>query len=211
MRTAPPATVLPPLPAAGPVAGPVAAPGLPRASGARGVLELTGLAQTLRQLQPPVAYRLSLDSGVEYRNVRHALQCPTAARVDTWLRLLGSLRIRMCAARCAEDLIWPHSGNPVTVVGPGGLGAVRLRRGWSRRTLAQQAGVSVDAVISAEDGRGLVSTLLQVCEALGLQLLLCLPPGHASVESVWQEQAHRCLEEPAQYPAARRRPRGTGR
>jgi len=193
---------------------------LARASGSVTVLTLEELAQRIRVLQPPAAYRLSLDSGVEYKNVRRAFERPLAVRLDTWLRLMRSLRIRMVAAGCAEDVIWPGEQTLLvgfdqaagTLVAPAcatSLRACRIRRGWSRRQLALRAGVSMDAVDSAESGRGVMGKLARVCEPLGLRLLYALPPWHTSLEELWTERAARCLSQPAQYAAPRARGRSS--
>jgi len=189
---------------------------LARASGSVTVLTLEELAQRMRVLQPPAAYRLSLDSGVEYKNVQRAFERPLTVRLATWLRLMRSLRIRMVAAACAEDVIWPgeqtrlvgfdkSAGALVAPACATSLRACRVGRGWSRRQLALRAGVSIDAVDSAERGRGLMGKLARVCDGLGLQLLYALPPWHASLEDLWTERAARCLSQPAQYAAPRPR------
>lgn len=191
-------------------------PGLvARASGSVTVLALEELAARMRALRPPATYRLSLDSGVEYKNVRHALQHPETVRVNTWLKLMRSLRIRTVAAARPEDLIWPGEQTLViafdraacALVRPActmSLRAWRVRRHWSRQQLALLARISVDAVDSLESGRGLIGNLARVCQALELQLLCALPPWHASLEDLWAEQADRCLARPAHYAAWRR-------
>jgi len=183
-----------------------------RASGSVAVLTLDDLVMRLRLLQPPATYRLSLDSGIEYKNVRRALERPMVVRLDTWLKLMRSLRIRTVAAARAEDVIWPGERTLIVVfdrtawslVRPScatSVRALRVHRGWSRRQLSERAGVSIDAVDSIESGRGLMGKLAQVCEALGLHLLCALPPWHASLEELWAEQAARCLARPAHYAA----------
>jgi len=187
-----------------------------RASASVTVLTFEELTRQLRALQPPPAYRLSLDSGVEYKNVRQALANPHATRLETWRKLLHSMRIRMVAARCVEDVIWP--GEQTLLIGFGNEASAlveprrtlslrewRLRAGWSRRALARHAGVAVDTVTSVEDGRGMLCKLARLCHPLGLQLLLALPPAHDCLESLWRERAPRCLDEPAQYPRPQRR------
>jgi len=186
-----------------------------RASGSVTVLSLDEAARAARSLHPPPAYRLSLDSGVEYKNVRRALAQPLGVRVPTWQRILASLGLRMVAAGCVEDVIWP--GTATIVVGfdadaaalaapPGavGLRAYRLAHGWSRRELARRSGVSVEALDSAENGRGDLRRLTRLCETMELRLLVVLPPGHDTLESLWRERSARCLEEPAQYRTRRR-------
>jgi transcriptional regulator with XRE-family HTH domain len=192
---------------------------LERASGSVAVLTLGELAGRLSLLQPPAAYRLSLDSGIEYKNVRRAFEQPRAVRLDTWKKMLRSLRIRLVAAASAEDIIWPGETTRLiafgtdagTLAGAGhavSLRGYRQAAGWSQRELARRAGVGLDAVISLEGGRGMAGTLERVCHAFGLQLLLALPPGHPTLEALWAERAGRCLAEPAQFPPAR--PRHTG-
>ena len=186
------------------------------ASGSVTVLTLEEFVVQLRKLRPPPAYRLSLDSGIEYKNVRLAFEQPFSTRLQTWRKLLNSLRIRMVAARCAEDVIWPgenmllvgFGAEAATLVDPAStrtLRECRFHHGWSRRELAQRAAVSVDTVTSIENSRGLVCTLAQVCQALDLRLFLALPPRHDSLASVWAERAPCCLERPAHYPAPRQR------
>ena len=186
-------------------------PGLvARASGSVTVLTLDHLVVRLRALQPPATYRLSVDSGIEYKNVRRALERPLAIRLDTWLKLMRSLRIRTVAAARAEDVIWPGEHTLVVafdsaayaLVAPTcatSLRACRIRRGLSRRQLALCAGVSIDAVDSVERGRGLLGNLTHVCRALRLDLLCVLPPWHTSLEDLWREQAARCLARPLHY------------
>jgi len=192
-------------------------PGLwARASASATVLTLEDLVERMRGLRPSASYRLSLDSGVEYKNVRHALQRPMTIRLETWLKLMRSLRIRTVAAKRAEDVIWPGEQTLVVafdstagaLIGPGcttSLRACRLRRGWSRRQLALRAGVSVDAIDSLERGRGLLGKLAHVCQALELRLLCALPPWHGSLEELWSEQSARCLARPAHYATRRGR------
>ncbi len=181
-----------------------------RASGSVTVLALEDLVARLCLLRPPATYRLSLDSGIEYKNVRRALQRPMSVRLDTWLKLMRSLRIRTVAAARAEDVIWPGEHTLVVafdntacaLVRPScatSLRACRLQRGWSRRQLAQRAGVSIDAVNSVENSRGLMGKLANVCQALELHLLCALPPWHSSLEELWAEQSARCIAQPAQY------------
>jgi len=181
-----------------------------RASGSVTVLTLEELVARLRALHPPATYRLSLDSGIEFKNVRRALERPMTVRLDTWLKLMRSLRIRTVAAARAEDIIWPSEQTLIVafdstawaLVRPScatSLRACRVRRGWSRRQLAQRAGVSIDTVDSVENGRGLMGKLSAICHALGLHLLCALPPWHASLEELWAEQAARCLARPGQY------------
>jgi len=191
-----------------------------RASGSVTVLALDHLAARLRKLQPPATYRLSLDSGIEYKNVRRALERPRAVRLRTWLTLMSSLRIRTVAAARTEDVIWPGEHTLVVVfdndarslvrpTGATNLRACRVRRGLSRRQLALHAGVSVDALDAAEQGRGLVGKLANVCQALELHLLCALPPWHGSLEDLWREQSARCLAAPAQYAMRASGTRGT--
>jgi len=177
---------------------------------ADGVLTIEAFVQGMRLLQPPPAYRLSLDSGVEYKNVRRVLEQPLAARLHTWQKLLRSLRIRMLAARCVAEALrsgaWESEG-------PAGLAAEaprcadalrdgRRARHWSRRELARRAGVSVDAINCIENGGGLLGTMAQLSSALDLRLYLVLPPQHPTLECLWRERAVLCLREPEQYAAA---------
>ncbi len=192
-----------------------------RASGAATVLALAPAVEQLARLRPPPAYRLSVDSGVEYKNVRRALAQPWSARVDTWRRLLHSLRLRLVAAACAEDVMWPGEHTRIVALcagaaalvpatAPADLHALRLQAGLSRRALARLAGVATDAVQALEDGGGMLASLDRVCAAHGLQILLALPPWHDNLDDLWREQSLRCLQEPAHYRQAHGTP-GTGR
>jgi len=212
VRRMPCATHSTPTPAADPLH-------LDRASASVTVLTLDELAHGLPLLQPPVAYRLSLDSGVGYKNIRRAFEQPMAVRLQTWHKLLHSLRIRMVAAATPEDLIWSgaatrlidfgsRAGATAAAADASNLRGCRLALGWSRAELARRAGVGLDAIVSLERGQGLAGTLVRVSAALGLRLLLALPPGHATLEDLWAERAGGCLDEPAQFPksGARYRP-----
>jgi len=181
-----------------------------RLDGPKTAFTFEELAAQLQRLQPPVAYRLSLDSGVGYKNVRRALEQPLAIRLQTWGKLLRSLHMGLAlAARagpadglpdttprgaCAADI----TGNPA-----GNLRSGRLALGWSRRELAERAGVGLDAVVSLEAGRGLAGTLSRVCAAMDLQPLLTLPPKRDSLEQLWEERSSGCLSAPAQFPPSR--------
>src|SRR5258708_18700480 len=68
------------------------------------VMALEEFAHRMPLVQPPCAYRLSLDSGVEFNNVKHAFDQPLAVRLDTWLRLLKSLGVSLVAAASSEDV-----------------------------------------------------------------------------------------------------------
>ena len=171
------------------------------------VLTLDELATQLAGLQPPAAYRLSLDSGVGYKNVRRAFVAPMAIRIGTWRRLLRSLRIGLLAVAAAGTCATPATEEPTGE----GLRACRLARGWSRRELAQRAGISTDAVAAIEAGAGLSGSLARVCTALGLHLVAALPPHCRSLEQLWEERAAGCLAAPAHYPPARPRCRGVTR
>jgi transcriptional regulator with XRE-family HTH domain len=174
------------------------------------VLTIAAFVQRMRSLQPPPAYRLSLDSGVEYKNVRRVLEQPHAARLQTWQKLLHSLRIRMLAAHCAAAALhcagWVSEGPPGSAAEAPRCAEVlrehRRARHWSRRELARRAGVSVDAIICIENGGGLVGTMAQLSSALDLRLYLVLPPQHPTLECLWRERAVHCLQEPEQYATA---------
>lgn len=167
-------------------------------------LTLEQLARELALLQPPPAYRLSLDSGVGYRNVRRAVEKPLTARLATWQRLLHSLRSNLVATpgNHAPQASWPLD-TPARA--GAGLRAARRRHGWSQRELARRAGVCVDAVIVLERGQGLLGQWQRICTTLGVQLGVALAPPHDTLAALWREQAPRCLQEPAQYPIARQR------
>jgi len=167
------------------------------------------LTAQLQCLQPPVAYRLSLDCGVGYKNVRRALAQPMAIRLPTWVKLLRSLNMQLVVAR--------RTGHPGAMAGAAPVGTCassvmevagtlrcrRLALGWSRRALAERAGVGLDTVVSLEAGCGRVGTLSRVCEAMDLQLNLTLPPGFDSLEQLWEERSCLCLRAPAQFPPSR--------
>ncbi len=123
--------------------------------------------------------------------------------MSTWCKLLQSLNLRVLA----EDRLpsaAPGAAPPIDPTGARALEACRRARGWSRRELARRAAVSIDTIASLEHGGGLLGKLDQVCAALGLRLVFRLPPGHATLESLWSERAALCLEAPAQFPPPRR-------
>jgi hypothetical protein len=182
-------------------------------SASHAVIEFDDLARAVRALRPPAAYRLSLDSGVAYRNVRNAIARPQAARVQTWLRLLASLRLRLIAAPSAEDLIWPGTHTPVVALdgvtaghlawrASPGLRAHRQAAGRSRSALARRAGMSTDCLESLESGLGRIASLEAACQAMGLRLLVALPLPHRSLASLWAERAPALLQAPARFPCA---------
>jgi DNA-binding XRE family transcriptional regulator len=188
--------------------------------GARGacplhVLSLGELGPASSRLHPPPAYRLSLDSGIGYKNVRRALEQPFAVRLDTWQKLLQSLGLWAVAvprgplAPPAPNVSAP-AAEPVrpeaVAVTAAGLRALREARGWSRREMARRAGVCLEALASVENGRGLVGSLVRVCAAIELELVLALPPGYDSLDALWRERAGRCLAAPAHYPPGRAQP-----
>ncbi len=182
-------------------------------SASRVVIDFAELARAVQALRPPAAYRLSLDSGVAYRNVRNAIARPHAARVQTWLRLLASLRLRLVAAPSAEDLTWPGTHTPVVsldgvaaghlaaLVSPG-LRAHREAAGRSRSALARLAGMSTDCLASLESGQGRIASLDAACNAMQLRLLVALPLPHRSLASLWSERAPALLQAPARFPCA---------
>jgi transcriptional regulator with XRE-family HTH domain len=188
----------------------------PAGGGSFSALSLPELGEGLARLRPPPAYRLALDSGVEYNNVRRALSQPGRTRVATWCKLLRSLRLRMLAVQKDAAPAWcdpagAGTGSDAPPPAPfdpaceRALERCRRARGWSRRELARRAGVSIDTVVSLEQGRGLLGKLEQVCAALELRLVFRLPPGHVTLDALWRERAARCLEAPAQFPPPRQR------
>lgn len=198
----------PPLPA------PCSSADAARSSAGVVCLGLAALARDLRRLDPPPAYRLSLDSGIEFKNVQRALADPGRARLATWQRLARSLRLRLVAVRCAEDLFWPHDGAIVIGLGTGtdallppahsmSLATCRLSKGLSRREVARRAGVSVDTLVTLERGSGLVERLQRVCAALGLEVFAVLPVGCGSLAELWTERAGPCLQRPAHFAHGR--------
>ncbi len=186
---------------------------LPYAS-ARATLLLDDLTRRMPTLQPPFAYRLSLDSGVEFNNVRHAFAEPLAVRLDTWLRLLRSLGVALVAAAGSDDVLSADPDRARVRMGPEGpvrlapsrvatLFDCRRQRGWSMAELALRVGVSIDTVMSIERGRGLLRNVARVGEQYGLQLYVALPDPHESLEDLWARRADGYLLAPAQFPARR--------
>ena len=178
------------------------------------VLTLDEFAHQVTSVQPPFAYRLSLDSGVEFNNVKNAFDKPLAVRLDTLLRLLHSLAVVLVAAERSEDV--GSSGAEVTrvVVGtkppgfiaPSRIGSLSERRralGVGTSAMATRVGVSIDTLLSIERGRGLVRNVARVCSELGLNLYVALPPQHHSVQELWAARADAYLTAPAQYPPRR--------
>jgi len=186
---------------------------LPRAT----VITLEEFAQRMPQVQPPCAYRLSLDSGVEFNNVKHAFEQPMAVRLDTWLRLLRSLGVSLVAAASREDVgsddgsvARVHIGTADADPGPrlapsrqSTLRDCRRVRGLSMASLANQIGVSIDTVTSVERGRGLLRNVARVCQQFGLSLYVALPARFRSVDDLWAAHAERYLLAPSQFPLRR--------
>jgi transcriptional regulator with XRE-family HTH domain len=163
---------------------------------------------------PPFAYRLSLDSGVEFNNVKHAFDQPLAVRLDTWLRLLKSLGVSLVAAQRPQDVWSERADGARVLIGPepliplpwgraSSLVDCRHERGWSMGTLAQRVGVSIDTVMSIERGRGLLRNVARVCEQYGMQLFIVLPPPYATLATLWSARAEQYLLAPAQFPVRR--------
>jgi transcriptional regulator with XRE-family HTH domain len=181
------------------------------------VLPLEEFARQMPLVQPPCAYRLSLDSGVEFNNVKHAFEQPLAVRLDTWLRLLKSLGACLVAAPrgqdvASDDLSVPRvrigaadqaNGPPLASSLQSTLHECRRARGMSMASLAQQVGVSIDTVTSVERGRGLLRNVARVCEQFGLRLFVAMPGRFESVEQLWAEHAERYLLAPSQFPPRR--------
>jgi DNA-binding XRE family transcriptional regulator len=178
------------------------------------VLPLDDFARQVTTVQPPFAYRLSLDSGVEFNNVKNAFDKPLAVRLDTLLRLLHSLGVVLVAAESVEDVASPGAEPTRIVIGtkpPGFVAASRIGSLSERRralgvgtsAMASRVGVSIDTLLSIERGRGLVRNVARVCSELGLQLYVALPPQHHSVQELWAARADAYLTAPAQYPLRR--------
>jgi hypothetical protein len=194
-----------------------AAQGQSRAAPLVLVLALEEFARRMPLVQPPCAYRLSLDSGVEFNNVKHAFDQPMAVRLDTWLRLLRSLGVSLVAAPRSEDVSSDDSTVPRVRIGAAEpsvgprlapsrqatLQDCRRERGLSMASLAQQVGVSIDTVTSVERGRGLLRNVARVCDQYGLQLFVALPGRFDSVDQLWAEHAERYLLAPSQFPPRR--------
>ncbi len=172
------------------------------------VLGIDGFARAARALRPPPAYRIALDSGVGFRNVRRALDHPLGTRLPTWLRIVGSLGLALVGVERGggrgDDLPgrWCFCASDEEAAPAVGhvLRTRRIWRSWSRREAARHAGVSVAAVASAERGRGDLRRLERLCDSLELELWIALPPGQTSLDALWKERALRCLQQPARYP-----------
>jgi transcriptional regulator with XRE-family HTH domain len=181
------------------------------------VMTLDEFVQRMPQVQPPCAYRLSLDSGVEFNNVKHAFEQPLAVRLDTWLRLLRSLGVSLVAAARGEDVASDDPsvarvqiGAPLDGGGPrlapsaqSSLQDCRRARNLSMAALAHQIGVSIDTVTSVERGRGLLRNVARICQEFGLSLFVALPGRFRSVDELWAAHAERYLLAPSQFPLRR--------
>jgi transcriptional regulator with XRE-family HTH domain len=181
------------------------------------VMTLDEFVQRMPLVQPPCAYRLSLDSGVEFNNVKHAFEQPLAVRLDTWLRLLRSLGVSLVAAARREDVASDDASLPRVLIGtaPEDSGArvapsrqaslqdCRRVRNLSMAALAHQIGVSIDTVTSVERGRGLLRNVARVCQQFGLSLFVVLPGAFRSVDELWAAHAERYLLAPSQFPLRR--------
>jgi transcriptional regulator with XRE-family HTH domain len=181
------------------------------------VMTLEEFVQRMPLVQPPCAYRLSLDSGVEFNNVKHAFEQPMAVRLDTWLRLLRSLGVSLVAAARSDD-VWSEDPSIARVLiganhedsGPllapsrqSSLQDCRHVRNLSMAALAHQIGVSIDTVTSVERGRGLLRNVARVCQQFGLSLFVALPGRFSSVDELWAAHAERYLLAPSQFPLRR--------
>ena len=181
------------------------------------VMPLEEFAHHMPLVQPPCAYRLSLDSGVEFNNVKHAFDQPLAVRLDTWLRLLKSLGVSLVAAASREDVASEDPSVARVLIGgadadtgprlaaskEASLQDCRHERGLSMASLAQQIGVSIDTVTSVERGRGLLRNVARVCEQYGLQLFVAWPGRFRTVDELWAAHAERYLLAPSQFPLRR--------
>ena len=180
------------------------------------VMTLEEFVQRMPLVQPPCAYRLSLDSGVEFNNVKHAFEQPLAVRLDTWLRLLRSLGVGLVAAARSEDVASddpsvarvligvPDDGGPLLAPSrQSSLQDCRRARSLSMAALAHQIGVSIDTVTSVEKGRGLLRNVARVCQQFGLRLFVVLPGKFQSVDELWAAHAERYLLAPSQFPLRR--------
>jgi transcriptional regulator with XRE-family HTH domain len=181
------------------------------------VMTLEDFVQRMPLVQPPCAYRLSLDSGVEFNNVKHAFEQPLAVRLDTWLRLLRSLGVSLVAAASSEDvasndpsvarvLIGTAHDDSGPLLAPSkqsSLQDCRRARNLSMAALAHQIGVSIDTVTSVERGRGLLRNVARVCQQFGLSLFVALPGPFQSVDQLWAAHAERYLLAPSQFPLRR--------
>ena len=181
------------------------------------VMALEEFAHRMPLVQPPCAYRLSLDSGVEFNNVKHAFDQPLAVRLDTWLRLLKSLGVSLVAAASSEDVASDDASVARVLIGgtdadfgpalapsrEASLQDCRRERGLSMASLAQRIGVSIDTVTSVERGRGLLRNVARVCQQYGLRLFVAWPSRFRSVDELWAAHAERYLLAPSQFPLRR--------
>jgi transcriptional regulator with XRE-family HTH domain len=180
------------------------------------VITLEQFVQRMPHVQPPCAYRLSLDSGVEFNNVKHAFEQPLAVRLDTWLRLLRSLGVCLVAAATSEDVASDDPSIARVVIGTpddcaphlapskqSSLQDCRRVRNLSMAALAHQIGVSIDTVTSVERGRGLLRNVARVCQQFGLSLFVAFPGRFRSVDELWAAHAERYLLAPSQFPLRR--------
>jgi len=178
------------------------------------VLPLEQFSQLVQHLNPPFAYRLSLDSGVEFNNVKHAFDDPLGVRLGTLLRLLKSFGVSMVAARSPQDVVATDPSVPRVALlqAPGAhvaaaqsatLRECRQAAGMSMAALSARAGVSVDTVTAIERGQGLMRNVARMCEELGLSLYVELPAPHQSVDALWASRAEGFLTAPAQFPPRR--------
>jgi transcriptional regulator with XRE-family HTH domain len=181
------------------------------------VMTLDEFVHRMPQVQPPCAYRLSLDSGVEFNNVKHAFEQPLAVRLDTWLRLLRSLGVILVAAARGEDVASDDPSIARVLIGSAAddsgprlapsrqasLQDCRRVRNLSMAALAHQIGVSIDTVTSVERGRGLLRNVARVCQQFGLSLFVALPGRFRSVDELWAAHAERYLLAPSQFPLRR--------
>jgi len=181
------------------------------------VMALEEFARQMPLVHPPCAYRLSLDSGVEFNNVKHAFEQPLAVRLDTWLRLLRSLGVSLVAAARGEDVASDElsvarvllgarpddSGPRLAPSRQSTLQDCRRARNLSMATLAHQIGVSIDTVTSVERGRGLLRNVARVCQQFDLNLFVALPGRFRSVDELWAAHAERYLLAPSQFPLRR--------
>jgi len=181
------------------------------------VIALEQFVQRMPLVQPPCAYRLSLDSGVEFNNVKHAFEQPMAVRLDTWLRLLRSLGVCLVAAASSEDVASDDPSVARVLIGAtqddsaphlasskqSSLQDCRRVRNLSMAALAHQIGVSIDTVTSVERGRGLLRNVARVCQQFGLSLFVALPGRFRSVDELWAAHAERYLLAPSPFPLRR--------
>jgi len=178
--------------------------------------DLFEFCNQLTQVNPPCAYRLSLETGVEFPNVKAALEKPLATRLDTLAKLVKGLDAALFAVSATEELTSTNNdvpriflaGNldlkdifPATEVDS--LTEVRTRLKVPATGMAKRIGVAPDTIKALERGGGLARNLDRYCSELGLRIMVVLPPPYTTVADIWTDKAAAMLATPSQYPVRR--------